>query len=306
VAQRTLVLTLPASQAASVRARLGAGPFEFRPVPHADFSARGEGTTATLYRSGKLVVQGPDPEAFAARWLGGAAASGERPEAPRAELGRAAHQDGAPSAASIGSDECGKGDYFGPLVVAAVRLEPGEAERLAGGEVRDSKALSDEQCQRLGGALRSQVAHAVVRLDPPDYNERYRPGKLNELLADLHAQAIGQLARPGIHVLVDKFADERLLQTRLAPLGVELEHSVRAESKSVAVAAASILAREEFLTALRELSERHAIDLHKGAGDPTDRAARRFVALHGSAALRQVAKLHFKNTQRVAAGGPRP
>jgi ribonuclease HIII len=296
VAQRTLVLQVPAVRGPALRARLAAGPFEFRTAPHALFSAKGDGAVVTLYTSGKLVVQGADPEGFVARWLdlqAPAARAGGEPAAP------------APSGATIGSDECGKGDYFGPLVVAAVRLEPEQVAQLTG-VARDSKTLSDEQCLRIGGALRSQVAHAVVRLDPGDYNARYRSGKLNELLADLHAEAIGKLARPGIHVLVDKFADERLLQRRLAPLGVNLEHSVRAESKSVAVAAASVIAREEFLTALHDLSEEHAVDLHKGAGDPTDRAARRFVALHGRAALARVAKLHFKNTQKLAAarGGP--
>lgn len=298
MAQRTLVLKVPAARGPAIRERLATGPFEFRSVPHALFSVRGDGVVATLYASGKLVVQGADPESFAARWLDGEAAGTRTLPIPAAA-------GGTPSAAEIGSDECGKGDYFGPLVVAAVLLEPAQAAQLAQGSVRDSKTLSDEQCLKIGGALRSIVAHAVVRLDPPAYNARYRPGKLNELLADLHAEAIGKLARPGLRVVVDKFANESLLQLRLAPLGVKLEQSVRAESKHLTVAAASVIAREEFLRALAELSEEAATDLHKGAGEPTDRAALRYVALHGADALGKVAKLHFKNTQklRAARGG---
>ena len=296
MSQRTIVLSVPPARRAGLRAALAAGSFEFRTVPHALFSAKGDGAVATLYASGKLVVQSADPEAFTARWFQLDAASG-----PAAS---AAHAEPAPTRASdgpvIGSDEVGKGDYFGPLVVCAVRLEPGQSEEIARSGARDSKTLNDEQCLRLGGALRSRYAHAVERLDPRDYNRVYVPGKLNELLADLHAKALKRLATPGARVVVDRFANERLLETRLAQLGVRLEQRVRAESEP-AVAAASVIAREEFLTALKELSEESAVELRKGAGAPTDQSARRFVALHGFDALANVAKLHFKNTLKVRA-----
>ncbi len=296
--QRTLVLLVPPSRGADLRAALAAGDFDFRPVPHALFSAKGEGAVATLYASGKLVVQAADPEAFVARWIADARPSATRAATPDADAS-------APSAtdeAVIGSDEVGKGDYFGPLVVAAVRLEPGQSEEVRRSGVRDSKTLTDEQCLRLGGALRTRYAHAIARLDPPDYNRRYQPGKLNELLADLHTQALTELARPGIRVVVDRFANEKLLEKRLKSLGIRLEQRVRAESEP-AVAAASVLAREEFLTALKELSAEAAVDLHKGAGDPVDRSARRYVALHGFEGLSKVAKVHFKNTQKIGGAG---
>jgi len=306
VTQRTLVLQVPPSRGADMRSALAAGDFEFRPVPYALFSAKGEGAVATFYASGKLVVQASDPEAFVARWLAGAgqsaAASGAGPRMQASGV-----QDPGASArptdeAVIGSDEVGKGDYFGPLVVAAVRLEPGQSEEIQKSGVRDSKTLTDEQCLRLGAALRTRYAHAIARLDPPEYNRRYLPGKLNELLADLHTQALTELARPGIRVVVDRFANEKLLEKRLKSLGIRLEQRVRAESEP-AVAAASVLAREEFLTALKELSAEAAVDLHKGAGDPVDRSARNYVALHGFAELSKVAKVHFKNTQKIGGLG---
>ncbi len=287
---------MPRSRALELKQRFADGDFDFRPVPYSLFSVKGEGVVATFYESGKVVVQGATPELFVERWLGGTSEAGKAPNPERASPAQPAGAD--EDGEIIGSDECGKGDYFGPLVVVAVRLEKGQASKLRAAGVRDSKTLSDEQCKRLGAALRALVAHAVVRLDPPRYNQIYVQGKLNDLLGNLHAEAIGQLSKPGMHVLVDQFASPALMKKKLAPLGIKLEQRTRAESNP-AVAAASIIAREEFLTALKELSEEAAVDLHKGAGDPVDRAASRFVAIHGRAGLTKVAKLHFKNTTRI-------
>jgi len=294
------VLQLAAPAGVGLRSRLESAGFEFRSVPHAAFSARAADVVATLYRSGKLVIQGHDPDAFAARFLEGrAAAAAVASAAARPAPQRATEE-------TVGSDESGKGDYFGPLVVASVRLDPQTASQLDAREVRDCKTMSDESVLRVAGALRRTVPFAVARLDPPEYNARHaRLRNLNPLLAELHAQAIGQIARPGLRVVVDQFANERVLAAAVAKLGVRLEQRHRAESSEVAVAAASVIAREEFLRALAELSERWGVDLAKGAGPPTDRAARRFVALHGEARLGDVAKLHFRTTAKILGGGSR-
>ena len=268
MAQKTLVVHLQSVDRARLRVRLETGAFEHRSVPHADLSVKGEGVVATLYASGKLVVQGEDPALFVERFVGPLPSGSEKTprDAPEADV------DGR---ATVGSDECGKGDYFGPLVVAAVRLEAGEARGVVDSGVRDSKTVSDESALRLGGALRSRFPHAIARLDPAEYNRLHRrPGDLNAMLADLHARAVRELERPGIRVVIDQFGPERLMRERLADLRVVLDQRPRAECVP-AVAAASLIAREEFLLALRELSDRFALDLHKGAGDPVDRAARR-------------------------------
>lgn len=262
------------------------GDFRFRSVPHAVFSARGEGVVATFYQSGKLVVQGPQPDLFLERYLGHAPPPEEKvvPDAGRTTLG---------------SDESGKGDYFGPLVVAAVRLSPEDAERLKGGGVADSKRLDDDTVLRLGPALRAHLPFALRALDPEAYNERRAAvGNLNPLLADLHAEVIRELAEPGLLVLVDQFANESLMRKRLEGMDFELRQMPRAEVH-LAVAAASVIAREHFLVRLRELSEELGVTLAKGGGSPVDRAGRRFVEVHGEEALGRVAKLHFKNTERV-------
>jgi len=293
LAQNTLVVKLDAEGQERLRGRLDGGDFEYRSVDHASFSARGEGVVATLYLSGKLVVQGKGAEVFVARYLDAVpvAKAGKSPSAPPA-----ASRSTRPV---IGSDETGKGDYFGPLVVVACRVEPHDQERLLEGGVMDSKLLTDDRVRRLAPALQERFAHAIEVLEPPAYNEEHaRQRNLNPMLADLHARAIRRLAEPADHVVVDRFAREELLQTRLADLDVKLEQFPRAE-RVPAVAAASVIARYVFLEGLRELSEQFAIDLRKGAGKPTDMAAQSFVDLHGFDALGAVAKLHFKNTMKI-------
>ncbi len=296
----TVVLKVPRSGFAALRASISPGPFEFRSVPHAEFSVKGEGVVATLYTSGKFVVQGAEALMFLARWteLDGAAAPGKsaksaktRPEDPPLDL----------DPPVTGSDEAGKGDYFGPLVVAAVRADAETLERLVEWGVADSKTLSDSRALKLGAQLVDGVEHAIRRVDPNEYNALYPTyPALNTFLADLHAEVIGELAGRGENVIVDQFEKRGLVRSRLEPLGVRLTEVPRAE-RHAAVAAASILARREFLLGLKELSEDFGMVLHKGAGAPTDQVGVQLVREQGEDALRGAAKLHFKNTQKILA-----
>jgi ribonuclease HIII len=288
--QETLVLKLAPAQQARLEHELEGGDFEKRSVEHARFSVRGQGVIVTLYRSGKLVVQGTETRLFAERYLGGLEAAPARAADGPIKVGERT---------LIGSDEAGKGDYFGPLVVVALRADPRERAELVKAGVADSKTLSDERIRVLAPALEQRYAFASEVLVPADYNvEHPRHKSLNPLLAELHARCIKKLARPGLLVLVDKFADEKLVASRLVGLDLELHQRTKAEREPV-VAAASIIARNLFLEGLKKLSEEFALDLHKGAGEPTDRSAREFVKLHGREALVRVAKLHFKNTQKI-------
>ncbi len=297
--QETIVVKLSASEQAALRQRLNAENFDWRKVPYASFSVRGEGVIATQYRSGKLVVQGSEPRLFVERFVGGKQPQASKKSRPRVD--EASDAVAQLTVTTVGSDEAGKGDYFGPLVVAAVRLEPEVAQKMAAGGVMDSKRLTDSKAHQMGAALRASVPHAIVRVDPEDYNRRYpNYSGLNPFLAELHAEAIAQVAEPGVRVLVDRFANERLMQKALRGLDITLEQATRAE-RNMAVAAASILARQEFLLGLAELSETFGVSLHKGAGRPTDESGLRFVAEHGLDSLAKVAKLHFKNTGKIRA-----
>lgn len=162
----------------------------------------------------------------------------------------------------------------------------------------DSKRIADPKALELGAAIR-HLPHALRRLDPLDYNRVHTAaGNLNLVLADLHAAVIRELAAPGERVVVDRFAREDLVAGRLKDLRLELEQRPRAEDDP-AVAAASILARAEFLLALKELGEEIGFTLPKGAGYPVDRTARAILAAGGRALLERVAKMHFKNTSKL-------
>jgi ribonuclease HIII len=209
----------------------------------------------------------------------------------------------------IGTDEAGKGDYFGPLVVAGVHVTEDSAAQLRAAGVRDSKALSDKRVAALAAEIRSACRVEVVAIGPQRYNEMYaRIRNLNHLLAWAHARVIENLLEqmPCERVVSDQFGDERVLQRALMEKGkrVRLEQRPRAED-DVAVAAASILARAEFVRRLQQLSQSCGVDLHKGAGPPVLEAGRRFVKRHGSKALAGVAKLHFKTTGQIVGAGTR-
>jgi len=286
--QETFVGKLDPAQAGDLRDRLAAEGFRFRTIEHAALAAVREGLSVALYRTGKLVVQGIGAREFAERILGA-----ESIASPAAAAGEDV----------IGTDESGKGDYFGPLVVAAVYAVPKERAAMARGEVDDSKKLSDETVRRLAAAIRDRLPHAVVSLSAEEYNRAWeRERNANRVLASLHAEAILRVGRrvKCRRVLTDAFGDASLLRHALGPAAsrFELRQRPRAESDP-AVAAASILARDAFVAAMRALSEEFAVDLPLGAGEEVDGAARRLVGLHGPDALRRAAKVHFKNTQKL-------
>ena len=201
----------------------------------------------------------------------------------------------------IGVDESGKGDYFGPLVIAAVYVGPEHLAAIEG--VKDSKKLSDAQVKALAPKIVAACPHTVIPLKPELYNKMYADYKnLNHLLAWGHAKAIeGVLEQqPATRIISDEFAKGGApVKSRLGVLGKKCEFvsRVRAESDP-AVAAASILARAAFLRILESLSQETGVALPKGATVvlPT---ARKYVALHGRDALGRVAKLHFKTTLQV-------
>ncbi|MEA2552886.1 MAG: ribonuclease [Fimbriimonadaceae bacterium] len=203
----------------------------------------------------------------------------------------------------IGVDESGKGDFFGPLVIAACCVGPEHLAELDG--VKDSKKLTDPVSLRLAQVIKRTCPHAIVAIGPAKYNELYSNFRnLNKLLAWGHARSIENVLEqcPVSLVISDQFADPAGLKRALFEKGraVQLESRVRAED-DVAVACASILARAEFLTRLKRLGEEFGMELPKGASDLVVRAGARFVQKYGPEKLSLVAKTHFKTSQNVLA-----
>lgn len=264
------------------------------------------------YTSGKLVIQGHDGPLY--RRLVAiivARCDEHHPDAAgAADTGGADDAAGAAIAAPyIGTDESGKGDYFGPLVVAAVWADEATQKRLQSLGVRDSKTVSDHLCRKLAAAVRDVCAdrHEEVEMSPERYNSLYeefrREGKnLNHLLAWGHARALETLVArcPSERAIADKFGDEKYIRARLMEKGrtLELVQTPKAE-RYIAVAAASILARDRFLRRLAQLGHQIGVRLPKGASAEVVEAARAVVERGGREALHRVAKIHFKTTAAI-------
>lgn len=206
--------------------------------------------------------------------------------------------------ARIGLDESGKGDYFGPLVIGAVYVDESTEERLIRMGVRDSKRIAENRIMELAEEIKLLCPHSVVSIGPKRYNELYDEIKnLNVLLAWGHARALENVLGSvdcGLAV-ADQFGDESFLLNALLKKGrqIRLEQRPRAE-QDVAVAAASILARAEFVKRMEQLSRRVGKPLPKGASDPMIiTMGREIVQKGGRSALAEIAKLHFKTTQAV-------
>jgi ribonuclease HIII len=203
----------------------------------------------------------------------------------------------------IGVDESGKGDFFGPLVVAALAASEADSDRLRALGARDSKLVSDNRALAIDEVLRASFAHAVIVISPSEYNARYaRIKNLNKLLAEGHADAIEAVLRTQKADLAisDKFGKPELIEGELGKRKQTIPLRQITGGEAVAqVAAASILARAEFIRSMERLALEYEVDLPKGAAAHVDAAGRRFVQIHGQGKLREVAKLHFKNYMRV-------
>lgn len=207
----------------------------------------------------------------------------------------------------IGIDESGKGDYFGPLVIAAVLVSPDNQGILYEAGVKDSKKLSDKRIAELAKLISRTCIVSVVKIGPARYNELYaKIGNLNKLLAWGHSRALENVLEksPDCTLAIsDQFGDERFLRSALMKAGrqVELVQMPRAE-QDTSVAAASIMARRGFVNAIEDLSEAAGMLLPKGASDPgVLRTACGLYSKGGQEELGKYAKLHFKTTAQVVA-----
>lgn len=203
----------------------------------------------------------------------------------------------------IGTDESGKGDYFGPLVVAGVYVDGNLIQKLKELKVRDSKKISDNVIRELDFKIRSFCRYSVVVIGAEKYNLLYsRMKNLNRMLAWGHARVIENilLQVDSPRAISDQFGDELYIKNALMKLGkkIRLEQRPGAES-DLAVAAASILARAEFVSRLEKLSQDCGLNLPKGASPQTEEVARKLVEKLGKENLEKYVKLHFKNTSKV-------
>ena len=294
----TVKLT-PAQMEAAERI-LREGNYRRRQVEHTTVAAEGPDCQIAIYKSGKCLVQGKG----AADWVTFVL----EPEVLlEARLGYEDVLNPEANAPHMGVDESGKGDFFGPLVIAAAYVDETIAKDLKALNVRDSKTITtDKAAQDLAKKIRARLGDkfTVISIGPAAYNRLYVTMKsVNRILAWGHARAIENLLEkvPGCpRALSDQFGPEQQIQRALQQKGrqIKLEQRHKAES-DIAVAAASILARSGFLTALDKLGEKYAVKLPKGASDKVKAVASEIATKHGGAAFLETSKCHFKTTDDV-------
>lgn len=299
------------AQAAALEQYLRANDFVFREVPYARFAAGREKTQVVFYDSGKLVVQGKGTQEFVEFVL-------EPKILQEVKLGYEAVLNPELLAPRLGIDESGKGDFFGPLCIAGVYINESVINAWKGSGIRDSKNISsDKRIAELAKMIRGTAGcvHNVVTVGNEAYNRLYAKMKsVNTLLAWGHARVIEnlmsvayQMDPPPVRAISDQFAhDKGVISRALMKLGrgIELVQRHKAE-EDMAVAAASILARNEFVSRLRDLGNQFDTAFPKGASAAVDAAAKEFVEKHGAEKLKFVAKTHFRTALR-AQGLPEP
>lgn len=203
----------------------------------------------------------------------------------------------------IGTDESGKGDYFGPLVTAGVYLPDNQREVLLEFGVKDSKRVTDKRSQDLADIIKKGYPHSLVVIGPKKYNELYQKLRnLNKILAWAHSRVIENILEKVSCSLAitDQFGDKLFVTNALMKRGrnIELIQRPKAE-EDMAVAAASILARAEFLRRMFYLSQDMGMEIPKGSSPKAEEVAAKLVSLHGEGILDKVTKKHFKLTGRV-------
>jgi len=291
--------------AATLKTWLEAHNYRFREVPYARFAAEKDKTNLVFYQSGKLVVQGKGTQEFVEFVL--------EPEILReARLGYEAVLNPDLLVPRLGVDESGKGDFFGPLCVAGAYVNESVVNAWKDAGIRDSKNISsDKRIKELAELIRKTpgFVSTVVPIGNEAYNRLYaKMRSVNTLLAWGHARVIENLMAlrhrmnpPPVRAISDQFASSKdTVAKSLMSLGrsIELLQKHRAE-EDLAVAAASILARHEFVTRLGKLEKQYGMVFPKGASAAVDAAAKEFVAQQGAETLPKVAKIHFRTALRA-------
>lgn len=299
----SFVFTLSEEEAQALERLLATGNYLAKEVPYARAAAVREGVGIVLYASRKLVVQGKAAEEFVTCTL--------EPEIlKRAETALSAMAEEAEDAKPhMGVDESGKGDFFGPLAIASAYTDAATAPVLRKMGVRDSKAIASEAAAlKLAADIRRVLAgrFSVVVVPVEAYNRLHaKMGSINRLLAWGHARAIENLLElvPDCpRALCDQFGPKAQIERALLPRGRKIVLDARTKAESdIAVAAASILAREAFLRRMEALSGEAGIALPKGAGPQVKAAAEAVAKKLGADALGRFVKCHFKTLDEVLA-----
>ena len=277
---------------------------------YALFQAQDGDTVVTLYESGKCVFQGKDADLSSEFWVetekinSGKAItknSDEKKKEEKTKIDPKLYHS-----TSIGSDEVGTGDYFGPIVVTAAYVTKEDIPYIEALGVKDSKKLTDEKILEIVPKVIERIKYSTVVLNNAEYNEKYNQGfNMNKLKAILHNKVLSALKQeqlPYDYIVVDQFAEKYVYFNYLkesSKVVRDITFVTKGEDKSLAVACASIISRYIFIKEFSKISKNLGILLPKGASDKVDEVGVKIIEKYGFDKLKEVAKLNFKNTDKI-------
>ena len=271
-------------------------------IPYVVFQAVDNDTVITMYESGKVMFQGKSADVDAQMWIemdGVEKIQKEKKEKAKADIKYY-------NCSSIGSDEVGTGDYFGPIVVTASFVKKEDIPFLEELGIKDSKKLTDEKILDIAPKVAKKIKYKSIILNNSEYNEKYKENNMNKIKSIMHNKALYQMVQTTKenydYIIVDEFAHEDRYYGYLKD-ATEVQRGItfmtKAEDKNLAVACSSVISRYIFLKEFDKLSDSLHIPLPKGAGPQVDSIGEEIVEKYGEEKLKEVAKLNFANTNRI-------
>ena len=272
-------------------------------IPYVVFQAKDEDTVITMYESGKVMFQGTSADVDAAMWGTFLSNTKEEEEKEKQKEKDSIYHN----CSSVGSDEVGTGDYFGPIVVTATYVSKENVKYLEDLGIRDSKKLTDDFILKATPELIKKIPYRSLILTNKEYNEKYSKDlNMNKIKAVMHNKVLYQIMtelKPNVdYIIVDEFAREARYYDYIKDVP-NIQRGItfvqKAEDKNLAVGAASIISRYIFLKEFDKLCDEVSLPLPKGAGSEVDKVGEELVNKYGEEKLKDVAKYNFRNTQRI-------
>ena len=264
--------------------------------PYAIFQAQEEDTIITLYNSGKCMFQGTSAFVDANMWK----ALKENDEEDTNKIDYL-------NTTSVGSDEVGTGDYFGPIVVTASLVKKEDIEFLKKLGCTDSKKITDDKIKKIAPEIIKKIKYKSIILSNEEYNQKYsKENNMNKIKAIMHNKALSLILEETKekldYIIIDEFAKENRYYSYLKDIPNPVKNITfitKAETKNMAVACSSIISRYIFLKEFDKLSDTYHIPLPKGSGQNVDKIGEELTEKYGKDILNKIAKKNFSNTSRI-------
>lgn len=278
--------------------------------PYAVFQADDGDTVVTMYQSGKVVFQGRDADLAADFWIetekinaGKAIVTSSEDKKEKKEIERKIPL----RITSIGSDEVGTGDFFGPIVVTAAYVTKADVDFLLELGVKDSKKMKDDEIRKVVPQIIKRIPYNTFVLSNKQYNELYNSDmNMNKMKAILHNKVLSHFADknkyPYDNIVVDQFENPRSYYNHLVDAKFKVYNITfltKAEDQCLSVACASLISRYIFLDEMDKISKNVGMEIPKGASDLVDAVGKEIVKNFGKDKLKEIAKLNFKNTDKI-------